>query len=125
MCTFQLLSGTRRGRGHCFPCFFKREETGAEITFHHSIIGYFMVNKVKVLLKQIYCSYSRTHKIQNGFLHSLLVFWRSSLLLIRNKHTGEEFFVFYKFALPSILLLTPALLLLRLIPVLCVISPIN
>jgi len=30
------------------------------------------------------------------------------LLLNRNKHIGEEFFVFCKFAFPSILLLTPA-----------------
>jgi len=64
-----------------------------------------MINKV--WLKQIYCSYSRTHNIQNGFLHSLLVFVRSALLLNRNKHIGENFFVFYKFAFPSILLLAP------------------
>ena len=49
-----------------------------------------MVNKIQ--LTQIYCSYSRTHNIQNGFLHSLLVFLRSTLLLNRNKHIGEEFF---------------------------------
>jgi len=30
------------------------------------------------------------------------------LLLNRNKHIGEEFFVVCKFAFPSILLLTPA-----------------
>ena len=41
------------------------------------------------------------------------------MLLNRNKHIGEEFFVFYKFAFPSILLLTPTLPLLRLLPVLC------
>jgi len=46
-----------------------------------------MVNKI--LLKQIYCSYSRTYNIQNGFLHSLLLFLRSTLLLNRNKHVGE------------------------------------
>jgi len=52
-------------------------------------------------LKQVYCSYSRTHNIQNSFLHSLLVFLRSTLLLNRNKHIGEELFVFYKFAFPA------------------------
>jgi len=41
-------------------------------------------------LKQIYCSYSRTHNIDNGFLHSLLSFLMSTLLLNRNKHIGEE-----------------------------------
>jgi len=84
---FQLLSGLRGERGHCFPCSFKREAKGAEVTFHHSIIGNFMVNKVQ--LKQIYCSYSRTYNIQNGFLHSLLLFLRSTVLLNRNKHIGE------------------------------------
>jgi len=32
--------------GYCFPCSFKREATGAELTFHHSIIGNFMVDKI-------------------------------------------------------------------------------
>ena len=91
--TFQLLSGTRGERGHCFPCSFIREATGAELTFHHSNIGNFMVNMIQ--LKQIYCSYSRTHNIQNGVLHSLLLFLRSTLLLNRNKHIGEECFVCY------------------------------
>jgi len=80
---------------HCFLCSFKREATGAELTFHHSLVGNFMVNKIS--LKQIYCSYSRTHNTQNGFLHSLSLFLRSTLLLNRNKHIGEECFVFYKF----------------------------
>jgi len=50
-----------------------------------------MVNKIN--LKQIYCSYSRTHNIQIGFLHFLLLFLRSTLLLNRNKRIGEEFFL--------------------------------
>ena len=90
--TFQLLSGTRRERGHCFPCFFKREVTGAELTFHHSIIGNYMVSKIQ--LKQNYCSYSRIHNTQNVFLHSVSLFLRSTLLLNRNKHIGEECFLF-------------------------------
>jgi len=49
----------------------------------------------------------------------------STLLLNRNKHIGEEFFVFCKFAFPSILLPTHDLALLRLLPVFYVISPIN
>jgi len=47
------------------------------------------------------------------------------MLLNRNKYIGEESFVFYKFAFPSILLQTPALPLLRLLPVFYVISPIK
>jgi len=39
----------------------------------------------------------------------------STLLLNRNKHIGEEFFVFCKFAFPSILLPTHDLALLRLL----------
>jgi len=34
-----LLSGARGEREHCFPCSFKREAKGTELTFHHSIIG--------------------------------------------------------------------------------------
>jgi len=122
-CVLVSYSQGRGERGHCFPCFFNREATGAELTFHHSITGNFMVNKV--YLKQIYYSYSRTPNIQNGFLHFLLVFLRSTLLLNRNKHIGEKFFVFYKFAFPSMLSLTPALQLLRQLPVFYVIAPIN
>jgi len=47
------------------------------------------------------------------------------MLLNRNKYIGEESFVFYKFAFPSIFLQTPALPLLRLLPVFYVISPIK
>jgi len=57
--------------------------------------------------------------------YTLLLLLRSTLLLNRKKHIGEELFVFYKFAFPSILLLTPALPLPRLLPVFYVISPIN
>jgi len=49
----------------------------------------------------------------------------STLLLNRNKHIGEEYFLFCKFAFPSILLLTHALALLQLLPVFYVIPPIN
>jgi len=37
----------------------------------------------------------------------------------------KNFLFLYKFAVPSILLLTPALSLLRLLPLFCVITPIN
>jgi len=48
----------------------------------------------KIYLKEFYCSYSRTHNIQNGFVHLLLLFFRSTLLLNRNKHIGGQFCVF-------------------------------
>jgi len=51
-----------------------------------------MVNKI--WLKQMHCSYSRTHNIMNDFLHFLLLFVSSTLLLNRNKHIGEEFVYF-------------------------------
>jgi len=50
------------GASPTFP--FKREATGAEAPFHNSTIDKF----IKIELEQIYCSYSRIHKIQNGFL---------------------------------------------------------
>jgi len=40
---------------------------------------------IKIDLKQIYCSYSRTQKIQKGFLYFLL-FVKPAFLLNRNKH---------------------------------------
>jgi len=60
-------------------------------------------------LEKIYCSYSRTEKIKNGFPLFYLLFLRSTLLLNRNKHIGNDLFVLYKFPLPSNVLLTPAL----------------
>jgi len=41
---FSVTHRDARRAGHCFPCSFIREATGAELTFHHSIIGNFMVN---------------------------------------------------------------------------------
>ena len=112
--TLSYSQGRRRA-GHCLPCSFKREATGAEVTFfQNSIIGNFMVNKIYLI--QIYCSHSRTHNNHNGFLNFLLLFLRSTLLLNKNKHIGEEFFVFYKFPFPSTFSLTLPLPLLRLLP---------
>jgi len=108
--------------GALLPLFFQKGGKGAELTFHHSIIGNFNFVVDMIQSNQIYCSYSRTHNIQKGFLHSLLLFVRSTLLLKRNNHIGEEFCVFCKFAFPSIPSLTPAL---RLLPVFYLISPIN
>ena len=86
-------------QGHCFPCFFKREATGAEVTFHSSITGNFMVKKI--FLKQVYCSCSRTHKIQNGFLHFLVLFLRSKFWLNRSKHVVENFLFFISLYFPQ------------------------
>jgi len=46
---FSYSQGRRRAgalRGEFHACLFKREATGAELTFHHSITGSFMVNKI-------------------------------------------------------------------------------
>jgi len=43
---FSVTLRDARRAGGCFPCSFNREATGAELTFHHSIIGNFMVNKI-------------------------------------------------------------------------------
>ena len=56
--------------------------TGQEVPFHNNIIG-IISWFIDTELKQIYCSYSRTQKIQKGFL---LLFLRSTLLLKRNKY---------------------------------------
>jgi len=41
--------------------------------------------------------------------YTLLLFQRSTWLLNRNHHVGDDFFVFYKFRLPSTFLLPPPL----------------
>jgi len=46
---------------------FQNGSSGAEVSFHNSIIGIISLF-IKVELKEIYCSYSRTQKVQNGFL---------------------------------------------------------
>jgi len=62
---------------------------------------------IKIELKQIYCSFSRNKKIQNGFQSFLLVFLRSILLLNRNKNIGNDLLVFHKFPFPSTFILLP------------------
>ena len=60
--------GRRNGdalRGHC-PLPFGRGATGAQVPLHNRIKSNFMI--IMIDLKQIYCSYSCTHKIQKGFL---------------------------------------------------------
>jgi len=65
----------------------------------------------KIELKQIYCSYSRNKKIQNGFQSFPLLFLRSILLLNRNKNIGKDLLVFYKFPFPSTFILPPTVVL--------------
>jgi len=62
---------------------------------------------IKIELKQIYCSYSRNRKIQNGFPSFLLLFLRSILLLNRNKNIGNDLLALYKFSFPSTLYCSP------------------
>jgi len=47
------------------PCPFKKGSTGAYVPFNNSVVGISWF--IKIDLKQIYCSYSHTQKIQNGF----------------------------------------------------------
>ena len=53
--------------------------------------------------------YSLTRKLRNGFLYVLLLVFRWTLLLNWNKRVGNDFFVFYKFPLPSTLTALPLL----------------
>jgi len=69
-CVLFRYSQGREECGALLPFSCKTEATGTELTFYHSIMGSFMANKI--WLKQIYCSYSPNHNIQNGFLRSLL-----------------------------------------------------
>jgi len=52
--------------GGITPHAFIRAATGTEVPCYKSIIGTFMVYQDR--LENIYCSYSRTQKMQNDFL---------------------------------------------------------
>jgi len=72
------------------PLLFQK---GAELPFFMTVlwaISYF----IKIELKQIYCSYSRNKKTQNGFQSFLLLFLRPILLLNGNKNIGNDLLVF-------------------------------
>ena len=43
---FSVTLRDAKRAGALLPFFFKREATEAELTFHNSIIGNFMVNKI-------------------------------------------------------------------------------
>ena len=75
-------------RGYCHA-FLKRGQQGQKCRFiaeSQRIAWFFKIN-----LKQIYCSYSRTHKIQNGFLQFLLSFLRQKILLLKTSTVGNDF----------------------------------
>jgi len=108
--------------GNFFPCSFKREATGAELTFHHSIIGNFMVKDlVETNLLQLF-----THPQHSEWFSSLCYyFWGQHCCWTETNILVKNYLVFYKFAFPAILLLTPAVPLLRLPHVFYLIPPIH
>ena len=83
-------------RGHCPTCSFKPGASGVEASFHNSITGNFIVYQHRIEANSLQL-----------FAHSENLEWRSTLLLNRNKHICNDFFVFYKFPLSSNLLLLP------------------
>ena len=66
--------------GALSPLPFERGATGAQVPSHTNTISPVTSWFIKINLKEIYCSYSRTHKTQNGFLLFLLLVLRSTLL---------------------------------------------
>ena len=75
LCTLQLLPVAfrdNRERGRCFFCSFKKEAKGAEVTFHNSIIGNFMVSKI--YLKQICMAAIHAATTFMFFYISLIIF---------------------------------------------------
>ena len=73
----------------------------------------FISRFIKIGLKQIYCNYSGTQKIQNNFLKFMLLFLRSSLLMIRNRRIGKNFLFVISFHWPQPFYCFPSLQLLR------------
>jgi len=95
-----IFSGTQESVGIA-PCPFKKLAVGAEVPFHNSTIGHFMVHE----------NLLETHVLQ-PFAHPewysiiYVIFLRSNIVTKQNQaYNRQRFFVFYKFALPSILLL--------------------
>jgi len=86
--------------GIASPVFSKGKQRG-ELTFHHSIIGNFMDNKI--WLKQIYCSYSRTHNIQNGFYTPCYYFWGQHFYWTETNILVKTFLFFISLHFPQYL----------------------
>ena len=110
-------------RGHCFPSSFEKEATEAEVTFHNSIMGKFMVNKI--YLKQIYFSYSRTPTFRMLFCTFCYYFLSQHCCWTETKILVKNFLFFGSLHFPQIFWWPPALSLLRLLPVFYLIPPIN
>ena len=91
-------------RRNCPPSFSKRRGTRAEVSFHHRIIGNFIVYQDRIgrnLLKM--CVHP-----ENSDWFSIISFIMSTLLLNRNKHIWKDFlFVSHTFKSPSTILLLP------------------
>jgi len=58
------MDAEERDISRAFPYPFKRWTSWTELRLHNSIIAISWL--ITIDLKQIYCSYSRTQKIQNG-----------------------------------------------------------
>ena len=73
---------------------FQRAQRGRRCLFItvSLVISWF----IKIDLKQIYCSYLDTQKIQNDFLQFLLLFLRSTLLIKETNIICNVFFLFLK-----------------------------
>jgi len=65
-------AGEREHDGGIAPCSFERGVTEKDMPFHNIIIGNY-IWFIKIELKQMHCSYSRTKKIQNVFFMSYVI----------------------------------------------------
>ena len=91
---------------------FQRAQRGRRCLFItvSLVISWF----IKIDLKQTYCSYLDTQKIQNDFLQFLLLFLRSTLLIKETNIICNVFFLFLKsFHCPQLHYCSPTLPLLR------------
>jgi len=93
---FLQHNGVQEGageRGHWPPGLLNGGQRGWRC--HFITASYVILWFIKIELKQIYCSYLRTQKIQNGFL-----IFEVNIVAEQKKHIGNDFFVFHKFPLP-------------------------
>jgi len=89
--THQTWTNRCQGRRRAGTCQGRGSGAGAAFFITVSQVTSWFI---KIELKQIYCRYYRTRKIQNVFLQCLLFILRSRLSLNRNKHLDNDFFCF-------------------------------
>ena len=124
-CILFSYSQGRAESGALLPLFFQKggKRAGANFSsqYHRELHGW--QDLVRTNLLQLFTHAQPQHSVWFSTLSAII--FEVNMVAEQKQTYWWIIFVFYKFAFPSILLLTLALPLLRLLPVFYVISPIN